>query len=280
MNFDKWIENANKQLRKENIPHKQRPLKTISLYSTEFNIPVVLNSDVANKIFTWYTKNSKPNIHQIGSSYESVFYYDSQYWIVSIPIIYGTVELDTLNSLIEMPESIKTDLQLDKQSFIEYSYFWCECLDYSEGINIIKETTSLNDFGKKMFFSALEELNTSIKLLKQNEHNSRVMQSSRMATEMFLKSYLALNNKLTDNQAKKLGHNLEKSFDKFLTIAKNDKWIQLKPLLKIYPDVNSRYDTDSFTNEELWKAFSIAHTLGIVVVREFTDCHSYKNIFT
>jgi hypothetical protein len=84
-------------------------------YSVEFNVSIDFSSDLENKIFVWLSAHSKPGVDQIGSLYESVYFFDTQFWAVSIQIIFGEVSLNPFDSLSEIPESIKNEIMFNKQ---------------------------------------------------------------------------------------------------------------------------------------------------------------------
>lgn len=118
---EEWIANLNTEFRAKGVEQRRRPWEAIRRYSEEFNASVDLSSDIAKTIFKWFEVHSKPGVHQIGSLYEAVYFFDSQFWVVSIPITYGTVQLNALDSLREMPESIKQEMMADHKQAWDYA---------------------------------------------------------------------------------------------------------------------------------------------------------------
>ena len=104
---DECLIRVNEEFRISGIDQKRRPWEAISRYSDEFKVPVNFSSDLVTRIFDWFEANSKPGVQKIESMYESVYFFDSAFWTISIPIIYGQVELDGSKSLIDMPDQIK-----------------------------------------------------------------------------------------------------------------------------------------------------------------------------
>ena len=95
---DEWLIRVNEEFRILGIDQKRRPWEAIGRYSDEFKVPVNFSSDLVKRIFEWFEANSKPGVHKIGSMYESVYFFDSAFWTISIPIIYGQVELGAVRS--------------------------------------------------------------------------------------------------------------------------------------------------------------------------------------
>lgn len=83
---EEWLTNLNTEFRAAGIEQRRRPWEAIRRYSEDFNTSVNFSSDVAKTIFKWFEANSKPGAHHVGSLYEAVYFYDAQFWVVSIPI--------------------------------------------------------------------------------------------------------------------------------------------------------------------------------------------------
>ena len=86
----------NEELRKEDIEPRSRPWKAIKRISERNNRSISFPSPEAQFIFKWFELNTKPGSHTAGSLHKGAYYYDSAFWMVSVPIIYGTVQLNAL----------------------------------------------------------------------------------------------------------------------------------------------------------------------------------------
>ncbi len=84
----KWLAQTNENYRKKNIPPKRRPFWALSDLAKQFNTQINFGSDLANKVFDWFTANTKPGSHAIGTLFTGVFYFDACFWPVSVPIGY------------------------------------------------------------------------------------------------------------------------------------------------------------------------------------------------
>lgn len=98
---EEWLKKLNKEFRDAGVEQRRRPWEAIRRYSDEFHVSIDISSGLAKQIFEWFAAHSKPGAHQVGSLYESVYFYDSAFWSVSIPIVYGTAKLNALESLYQ-----------------------------------------------------------------------------------------------------------------------------------------------------------------------------------
>ena len=275
---EKWIANLNREFRTAGIDQRRRPWEAIRRYSEEFNTSVDMTSDVASNIFKWFEEHSKPGVYQIGSLYEAVYFYDSQFWVVSIPIAYGTVQLNALDCLHEMPENIKLEMMADHRQAWEYAIYWADCLDYGMGIDDLRKAQGLNEFGAQLLMSADQELRAATSILSQHRPDPRAILNCRMALEIYFKSYIALKIGLSQNQAKTIGHNLNKGIDKFIEASGLSDWERARDLLSVFPEIHERYKEQDITLKRLWDGYSLAHSVGTVIIREFTDRNTLEQV--
>jgi len=275
---EEWIANLNTEFRAAGIDQRRRPWEAIRRYSKEFNASVDLSSEVAKTIFKWIEAHSKPGAHQIGSLYEAVYFYDSQFWVVSIPITYGTVQLNALDSLHDMPESIKQEMMAVHRQAWDFSIYWANCLDYGMGIVDLRKMQGLNEFGSQLLMSADQELRAATSILSQHRPDPRAILNCRMALEIFFKSYVALKKGLSQNQAKAIGHNLNKGLDRFIEASGLDDWERTRNLLTVFPEIHDRYKEQDITLKRLWDGYSLAHSVGAVIIREFTDRNTLEQV--
>lgn len=273
-----WVANLNKEFRDAGIDQRRRPWEAIRRYSEEFNTAVDISSDVAKTIFKWFEDHSKPGVHQVGSQYEAVYFYDSQFWVVSIPIMYGTVQLNALDCLHEMPDGIKQEMMADHRGAWEYAIYWADCLDYGMGIDDLRKMQGLDEFGYQLLMSANQELRAATSILSQHRPDPRAILNCRMALEIFFKSYIALKNGLTQSEAKAIGHNLNKGLDRFIEVSGLDDWERTRQLLSVFPEIHERYKEQDITFQRLWDGYSFAHSVGALIVREFTDRNTLQQV--
>lgn len=273
-----WLQRINKEFRDAGMEQRRRPWEAISRYSREFNVSVDLSSALAKEIFKWFETHSKPGVHLTGSLYESIYFFDSQFWQVSIPIIYGSVQLDALDCLSQMPSQLKQELMSDKKQAWDYVIYWADCVDYGLGIDDLRKISSLDENGIQFLMSADQELRAATSILSQLRSDSRAILTCRMAVEIFLKAYIALKQGLTEHQAKSIGHNLNKGLDKFIQVSGYSHWEAVRPKLSIFPEIHDRYKEQDVTLERLWDGFTLAQSIGALIIREHTDRNTLEQV--
>lgn len=275
-----WLEKINQEFREVGIEQRKRPWEAMSRYSLEFKASFTLSSSIATEIFEWFKAQSRPGAHQIGSLFESVYYFDAEFWPVSIPIIYGTVHVNAIDCLQEMPPTLKAELTSTSGPAWDYVIFWADCIDYGIGISELRKRNDLDIFGLQLMAAGDQELRSAVSVLKERRPDSRAILTCRMATELFLKAYIALKEGLTENQAKDLGHNLEKCFDLFVKVSGYSQWAQLKNKLSVFPPIHARYDEQAQPPSAVWQGFAFAQSIGTVIVREKTGRNTISQVLS
>ena len=172
---EEWLVNLNTEFRAAGIDQRRRPWEAIRHYSEDFNTSVNFSSDVAKTIFRWFEAHSKPGAHQVGSLYEAVYFYDAQFWVVSIPITFGTVQLNALDCVHEMPDGIKNEMMANPRQSWDYVIYWADCLDYGMGIDDLRKMQGLNEFGLQLLMSADQELRSATSILSQHRPDPRAI---------------------------------------------------------------------------------------------------------
>jgi hypothetical protein len=267
-----WLKKINQEFRDEGLEQRKRPMKALCRYGMEFKISVGISSPIAKEIFAWFKARSKPGVDQIGSLFESVYYFDTEFWTVSIPVFSGTVRIDAPDSLQEMPESLKDDLVSNPRSASEFACHHRDCLDYGVGIGEVEHRSDLDSFGVQLLKAADHELRLAVTQLKERRPDPRAILTCRMTTELFLKAYIALKVGLSREQARKeLSHDLGKAFDKFVAISGHTILSSMKGHLAVYPPVEARYDEQHLSHGSVWEGFRLAQFLGAVIVRDWAS---------
>jgi len=265
---DKWLEQINEEFSRRGVAHSKRPWEALTRWGGSTGTINRLDGKVAEKIFNWFAQNTKAGSQKIGPMYVGVFYYDTCFWPVFVPVVYGTVRLSPFDFLKTMPGIIIKRLMLDSKKCIEYVSVFIDCVDYAIGFDGRGE---LCQFANELLCSGDQQLNATVSLLLEDTPNPKAIESARMATEMFLKALGAEKAGLTEEDAKnKIRHDLEKA----LTICSPaDTKSELKTILhrlSIFPGIGDRYKGAVRPGRELWAAYGVAQFVGTAVIRILT----------
>ncbi len=276
---EEWLQKTNESFRKTDVPHIRRPWLAWDEWAKLTGKPIAMNNEVVSKIFSWFDKNTKSGSQQTSPMYTGAFYYDSCFWPVFVPIIYGTVNINACDALKTMPESIVKQLWKDQGKLKEYVSVCEDCFDYAFGFDDLQKTCTYGKFAQELLNSGDQEINALVALLLERIPNSKAMESARMSTEMFLKTYLATKDGLNENGAKnKIGHDLEKALDACLAVDPNSELKIIRSSLKIFPRIEDRYKGIERPPKELWSAYAVAQFVGATVVRTLSGRDVRKTI--
>ncbi len=283
--LDKWLEVTNSDLSKEDIPHIRRPFEAMRRLNLERRVSFMLSSPLAKHIIRWFEEHSPTGSHGIGAMFTSLFYFDSYFWKVDVPLAYGTVQLNALDALREMPEVIRDQLQRSTPTLWVFIALWVDSLDYAFGFEEVGRGSRLPAIGnvafaEQLITSAHRELTATVRLLTEERRpNPKAMETGRMATEMFLKAYLALHGSLSELHAqRKLSHDLEKALAECESARPHADLSDLRQFLGLYPQIGARYQALSFDSHQLWSSYATALRSGVTVIRSITNRDSRSQI--
>ncbi len=192
--------------------------------------------------------------------------------------MFGRVQVNAIDCLQGMPPGLKAELTSTSKFAWDYVLFWADCIDYGLGISELLKATGLDAFGLQLMTAGDQELRSAVSMLKERRPDSRAILPCRMATEIFLKAYIALKEGLTTKHAKDLGHNLERCFDRFIEVSGYSEWAQLKNRLNVFPPIHERYNEQSQSVRAIWEGFAFAQSIGVVIVREKTGRNTISQV--
>jgi hypothetical protein len=272
------LEKLNEEFRKEDIEPRRRPFEALRRISMRTKRSIIFPSVEADFVFRWFEANTKPGSHTVGFQHQGTYYYDSTFWSVNIPIIFGSVQLNALDALHEMPQKIKANLSGNRKDIWDYIIFWADCIDFGYAYDDLYKDKNYDAFGRQLLCAGYEELSSATTLLLEHRPNKRAIMNCRMATEMLLKCFIAFKDGLTETQAKNLGHNLENIFEKFLEVSGYQHLAEIKNLLRVFPDIHERYKAQEADNLSLFNGYCFAQSIGALIARAFTDRNTLPQV--
>jgi len=183
----------------------------------------------------------------------------------------GSVQVNALDALHEMPQKIKTNLSENRKAIWDYVVFWADCIDFGYAYDALYRSENRDALGRQLLCAGYEELSSATSLLLEHRPNKRAIMNCRMATEMLLKCFIAFKDGLTETQAKNLGHNLGNIFDKFLDVSGYQHRAETNDLLRVFPEIKERYKAQEVDNSSLFDGYCFAQSIGAFTARAFTD---------
>jgi hypothetical protein len=279
--LDSWLSLANIRYRQEEIHPKGRPFRALSEFTQEFNCSISLNSPIAKTIFDWFTENSQPGSHAIGSLFTGAFYFDTCFWPLSIPIGYGTFALSPYDSLETMPQLLQNQVNESSDDCWRLNLYWIDCCDYAYGVDDIQKQGKLNPKALTFIQNADRELVGAVSQLLIPRPNTKAILALRMASEIFMKAILIQEKNLTDQQLKRnFSHKIEDIADECFAITGIPEFKTVFDNIGVFPaNVSDRYDGGEWKLSDVWKAVYITQIAATAVTRFYTSRDIRPQIF-
>ena len=283
--LNRWLERINRELGRDHVEYISRPFSAISKWGTENNCAVHIPSSFSTAVFKWFEDHSPAGAHSIGTLFSGLFYYDSHFWEMHVPLSYGRVTLNAMDALASMPFELKDQLKLQTAQFLQYVTLWADTIDYGLGMSDIGMGKNIT-FGKSFVYasnviaSAHRELTATVRLLTaERRPNTKAFETSRMSIEMFLKAYLAIHEGLDDTTAQKVyGHNLAKLTRACCDTHPHSHLEEIEKLIAIFPNLGTRYEEQTFPKESLWVGYTTALLAGVTLLRTMTGRNSRNQL--
>lgn len=277
-----WLKKINEKLRQQDVHPKARTFLAIKEFSKEFNYPFLdFTSAEARTIFNWFSENTKPGSHAIGSMYKGVYYFDSCFWSVNIPFGYGKQFCVNALDFLQMPDNLKQQLESDSRESLEFMSIWVDCSDYAYGYDDIFKLKSFNELATNYIRSAHKELQATVSLLLEDNPKPKAIETASMAVEMFLKAILVIKDDSWDEDKlrKKINHDLSKAINYCVSVTGSKELQTLRSRVSLFPPVGDRYKGKTQKTADLWQGYALAQEVGAIFTRMFSDRDTRPQIF-
>lgn len=266
---DQWLERINIEFRSKNVETRCRPYEAVKRYFEELGVnSYPLSSPLTSRIFEWFYLHTKLQDHRMHPLFIGVFFYDTSFWKVTVPNIVGEVEVQSIDSLEDMPKSVSRALQQSSNSLREYNRLWVDCFDYGLGIDDLRLTSTHDNYIHRLLSNADRELHSAICQLLWYHPNYKAAMSCRMALEVFLKAYLVAKAQWNENQLKKISHNLESLISESKKLGL--ELSSVTQYINVFPKIDARYTGEEINRRELWKTYAITQHTATTIIRSFT----------
>lgn len=278
--LQRWLIRKNKQYSLASVPHIRRPWDALRDLAKESSSGIGAHSPLAGHIFSWFERNSPPGAHNIGTVYRGAFYLDNAFWEVRIGLLIGCARIDPVGSLSTMPDLLKRHVTTDKETYVEFMHYWCDCWDLIYGYEEIEKAGRLIGRFGGFLTQAYNELRGASDLLLSSNVNLRAGLSFRLATEIFLKAALVKEEAANDRDLRKLGHSIAANSSACKQYLDRDLVGELVSTCDLFPNMSSRYEVGSWDIELVARANVQAHRLGAEVIRRYSHFNARRQIDT
>jgi hypothetical protein len=266
-----WLQRANERYRRDEIPHRVRPFKALREVSAEFGVSINLSSATAKEVFEWFKQRSAPEAHQVGSLFTGSFFFDVSFWPVSVPVAYGNFKLNPLEALETMPDPVKKDLCASAYDLQVYMLYWADCVDYGYGLEDLRKLQPLSRLAMSFLANADRELHAAVTQVITPRPNYKAGLAARMATEIFLKTFLIAKCNLTEEDVKHFSHDIGRIANRCHEVTPLEEFKTIINLAHLFPVVDSRYTGEEQRLHEVWNGISLCQVSAAAVIRQFSD---------
>lgn len=264
-----WLRLANQRYSQEGVPHKGRPFKAMSDLTRELGVTLSFDHPIAKRIFDWFQEISPPGAHEVGSAFTGAYFFDTAFWAVHVPFIFGRVAIEPLECMSDMPAAIRKAVEESPVELDGYLRHWLNCMDYGYGRMDLADSTTISPRAASFLSAAHSELVGANAQILETRPNVKAILGMRMATEIYLKTVLVQELNLNDSQLMKLGHKLEDVADACSKATNDNTFDGIGSRTSIYPSVSARYDAPAWTSEDVWEAARL--TQPATVTRRYSD---------
>ena len=265
---EEWLEAFNARMSEQDIPHVQRPFRALMEWTKTHQCTILGGSAAENKLFQWFYDRSPVGAHNVPSKYVGPFYFDSTFWPMRVPQVWGINLNLNLAEFIDMPGAVKDSMFRSTDAATQYKSIWADCSDYSYGLD--DAGFNADPMTRKPFLvSAAQQLSAAASLLLQRPAECRAMEASRMAVEMSMKAYLCIQHGFTKEKAAAYKHRIS---DLRNVIHSLDAQGEIAAItgqhVTIFPAaVGERYEGKEYSSANLWHAYRVALYSGACVAR-------------
>jgi hypothetical protein len=267
---EQWMIELNTRFTRNHVPHSIRDVRAIEEWEKQTGRKITKTSAEFALIDKFFNEYKKIQGVTLGPIYHGVFYYDDCFWQVTIPIIFGQVMVYPDSLLNKCPSSIRYGIKSESQVYMQYLSLWADCMDFSQGYDDLTLMKHANEFWEKLLVSGRQHVDSAVSLLLEDIPNPKAIEQTRMATEMFLKSYLAKHAGKEEERIKAYGHNLEKPLKAICILHPETPLRVIQDIEETFPPISARYTGEKQSWPRLWKAYRLAQFIGATLVRTVT----------
>jgi hypothetical protein len=274
-----WLQSANDRYRAAELPLKARPFHAMSDFTKQYRCSLGMNSPTAKAIFRWFEEHSPPGAHAVGSMFTGAFYFDTCFWPLHVPIIFGRAKIDALNTLETMPEPLRDELQRSREDMWRLAFYWVDCCDYAYGLDDALKSNTLDLRARDFLVSADAELIGAVSQLLIQRPNTKAILGLRMATEIFLKTLLIQETDVDETRLKRLGHKLSDLAESCFAATAAPDFKDIARNATAFPEINERYDSAEWPLIQVWHAAVIAQATAATIVRKYSGRDMRPQVF-
>lgn len=280
----KLVIEVDDELIQKGIEPFQRPQATYLIIAQRLNpgSSVILEHDplfnAVNQIYKELyrlTDLVMPPIH-IGA-----FIFRDVFFPLRIPLIFGSLAINPIDFLIDVPDTQKRWLFNDQQTSLTFFDQVIDLMDFTYGLDDLGKMGKIPDKTVEFWYLAKQQMEAAAAILLGSFNKYAVIQNCCISTELLLKGALitfGLDEKTLANK-KSYGHKFENLVNKTADYLPNLNKETLLFVVQQLPDyVQSRYEAQNFSRLDLGRFMMNTQFIGGEILRQFSNRNCRKDL--
>jgi hypothetical protein len=269
--FLRWLTRANERYGEEGLSHRQRPFRAMVEYAREHHCSVEMPSPMATFIFKWFSQQSPPEAHTVRFMFTGAFFFDTAFWPLQIPVVYGEARLGPLDCLPTVPAAVKARLAANATEISRLAVYWADCLDYGYGHQESECGRRLSKEALRFLDAGHKELTGALSQLLDTRPNTKALLGLRMAVEIFLKTILVQEKGLDEAALRRLSHRLSDVARECEKATGDISLSKLESEFTVFPAVEARYEAAEYPLMQVWRGAAVTQAIAATVTRRYSD---------
>lgn len=266
-----WLVAFNDECRKQEIPAGERPFRALERLAEEneqkaarFQLLLShLATPAFNAIYAFFKANTSLGRDHSVPYRQTCFLYDTAFWPVIVPVIYGQCVVDPIRFVVGMPPTLFRDLGFNSRARDQLDAHWFDCSHHMNNQRLI-DSAELPELARSFLAGGEKNLLAAVESLLAIPPNAKAAELSRDSFESTLKGFAVLKTGLTLRDAITIRHDLPKLVRRCAPALPAIEQVRLEQAYALYPQVDARYEKTVFPLRQLWECYSEAqHAMTI-----------------
>ncbi|MBA3833972.1 MAG: hypothetical protein H0X34_19205 [Chthoniobacterales bacterium] len=260
-----WLSSFNDECREREVSSGERPFRALEKWAEEsgqraspFNLLLShLSTPAFSAIYAFFKANTSVGRDEAAPFRQTCFFYDTAFWPVIVPVLYGEHVVDPIRFVVGMPASLFHDLGFDSAARDELNAHWFDCLHHMNN-TLLLDGDQLPELAGGFLAGGEKGLFAAADCLLGLPPNQKAAELSRDAFESILKGFAVVKTDLTLDDAKEIRHKLHKLVMRCAAALPAFETARLDKACGLYPDIAARYEKTALPAKGLWQCYSEA----------------------
>lgn len=268
---EEWLSAFNDECRKIELPSGERPFRALEQWANENGQKAsridLLLAHLATPAFTaiyafFKTNTSLGRDHSVPLR-QTCFLYDTAFWPVIVPVIYGHCVVDPIRFVVGMPAALFRDLGFNSAARDQLDAHWFDC-SHQMNNRLLIDSEGLPELERSFLAGGEKSLFAAAESLLAMPPNTKAAELSRDAFESTLKGFGVVKVGLTLARTRKISHDLHLLVQDCASALPTAERVRLEKACSLYPSVGARYEKAALPVKRLWDCYAEAqHAMAI-----------------